>query len=79
MRGGCRKLRTAEVQTAYSAPNAVTVIKLRKMRWAGHAVRMEGHFMANPLRHRLGDRITLRWIVGERMGGLRALEPSCSR
>jgi hypothetical protein len=35
-----RKLRNDELQSLYSSPNIVTVIKSRNMRWAGHVARM---------------------------------------
>jgi hypothetical protein len=35
-----RKLRTEELHGLYSYPNIVRVIKLRRMRWAGHMARM---------------------------------------
>jgi hypothetical protein len=38
--GGWRKLHNKELRNLYSSPSTVTVIKLRKMRWAGHVVRM---------------------------------------
>jgi len=33
-----RKLHNEKLNDLYSSPNIVWVIKLRKMRWAGHAV-----------------------------------------
>jgi hypothetical protein len=36
-----RELHNDELHSLYSAPNIVRVIKLRKMWWAGHVVRME--------------------------------------
>jgi hypothetical protein len=35
-----RKLRNDELHGLYSSPNIVTVIKSRRMRWAGHVARM---------------------------------------
>jgi hypothetical protein len=35
-----RKLHNAELQSLYSSPNIVRVIKSRRMRWAGHVARM---------------------------------------
>jgi hypothetical protein len=35
-----RKLHNKELHDLYSSPNIVQVIKLRRMRWAGHVVRM---------------------------------------
>ena len=37
-----RKLHNEELNDLYSTPNTVRVIKLRRMRWAGHVARMEG-------------------------------------
>ena len=34
------KLRNEELNDLYSSPNIVRVIKLRRMRWAGHVARM---------------------------------------
>jgi hypothetical protein len=38
--GSWRKLHNDELHSLYSAPNIVRVIKSRRMRWAGHVVRM---------------------------------------
>jgi hypothetical protein len=35
------KLHIDELHSLYSSPNIVKVIKSRRMRWAGHVVRME--------------------------------------
>jgi hypothetical protein len=35
-----RKLHNDELHKLYSSPNIVTVIKSRRMRWAGHVARM---------------------------------------
>ena len=35
-----RKLHNEELNELYSSPNIVQVIKLRRMRWAGHVTRM---------------------------------------
>jgi len=37
-----RKLHNEELNNLYSSPNIVLVIKLRRMRWAGHVARMGG-------------------------------------
>jgi hypothetical protein len=34
------KLHDDELHSLYSSPNIVRVIKLRRMRWAGHVARM---------------------------------------
>ena len=36
-----RKLHNEELNSLYSSPNIVWVIKSRRMRWAGHVARME--------------------------------------
>jgi hypothetical protein len=38
--GSWRKLHNNELHSLYSSPNIVRVIKLRRMRWAGHVARM---------------------------------------
>ena len=38
--GEWRKLHNEELSDLYSLPNIVRVVKLRRMRWAGHVVRM---------------------------------------
>ena len=38
--GDWRRLRNEELNDLYSSPNIVRVIKLRRMRWAGHVARM---------------------------------------
>jgi hypothetical protein len=39
--GEWRRLHNEELHNFYSSPNIVTVIKSRKLRWAGHLARME--------------------------------------
>jgi len=36
-----RRLHNKELNDLYSSPNIVRVIKLRRMRWAGHVARMD--------------------------------------
>jgi hypothetical protein len=38
--GDWRKLHNEELHNLYSSPNIITVIKSRRMRWAGHVARM---------------------------------------
>jgi hypothetical protein len=38
--GEWRKLHNEELNNLYSLPNIVRVVKLRRMRWAGHVARM---------------------------------------
>jgi hypothetical protein len=38
--GDWRKLHHEEVHTLYSSPGKISVIKSRRMRWAGHVARM---------------------------------------
>jgi len=38
--GSWRKLHNDEIQSLYSSPNIVRVIKSRRMRWVGHAAHM---------------------------------------
>jgi hypothetical protein len=38
--GGWRKLHNEELHNLYSSPSIIRIIKLRKVRWAGHVARM---------------------------------------
>jgi hypothetical protein len=38
--GGWRKLYNEELHNLYSSPSIIRIIKSRRMRWAGHVVRM---------------------------------------
>ena len=70
-----RKLHNVELNDLYCSPNIVRVIKSRRMRWAGHVVRMEEgemrtRFWWGNLRERdhWGDqdvdgRLILSWIL----------------
>jgi hypothetical protein len=39
--GGWRKLHNEELHNLYCSPSIIRIIKSRRMRWAGHVVRME--------------------------------------
>ena len=66
------KLHNEELKVLYSSPNIVRVMKLRRIRWAGHVARMgDGRGMYRVLVRKLGGkrplggaygRIILRWI-----------------
>ena len=72
--GEWRKLHNDELTDLYSLPNIIQVIKLRRMRWAGHVACMGGGevhtgFWWGSLRERdhledqgIGGRIILRWV-----------------
>jgi hypothetical protein len=38
--GGWRKLHNEELHNLFSSPSIITMIKLSKMRWAGHVTRI---------------------------------------
>jgi hypothetical protein len=38
--GGWRKLHNGELHNLYSSPSIIRMIKLRRMRWAGHVTRI---------------------------------------
>jgi hypothetical protein len=38
--GGWRRLHNEELHNLYSSPSIIRIIKLRRMRWAGHVTRM---------------------------------------
>ena len=67
IRGEWRKLHKEELNDLYCSPNIVRVIKLRRMRWAGHVARMgEGKgvyrvLVGKPERKRPLGKPRLRW------------------
>jgi hypothetical protein len=74
--GSWRKLHNDELHGLYSSHNSVTVIKLRRMRWAGHVARTGRGELFTRLwlggsKGRddwedlgVGGRVTFRWILG---------------
>jgi hypothetical protein len=38
--GGSRKLHNEELHNLYSSPNIITMVKSRRMRWAGYVTRI---------------------------------------
>jgi hypothetical protein len=38
--GGWRKVHNEELRDLYSSPSIISIIKSRRMRWAGHVARM---------------------------------------
>ena len=40
--GEWRQLHNAELHALYSSPNRIRSLKSRRLRWAGHVIRMEG-------------------------------------
>jgi hypothetical protein len=74
--GTWRKLHNDEFHSLYSSPNIVRVIKLRRLRWAGHVACMAreevfmGFWLGGPKGRDhwedlgIGGRITLKWTSG---------------
>jgi hypothetical protein len=73
--GEWRRLHNEELNDLYSSPNIIRVMKLRRMRWAGHVARIgkrevhagfwlgdlrEGDHLGNP---GVGGRIILKWTL----------------
>jgi hypothetical protein len=48
--GEWKKLRNEELNDLYSTPNTILVMKLRRMRWAGHVARMGQRQLGIPRR-----------------------------
>ena len=71
--GQSRRLHNEELNDLYSSPNIVRVIKSRRMRWAGHVVRMvEGRgvyrvLVGKPEGKRPLGRPRRRWVDNIRM------------
>jgi hypothetical protein len=71
-----RKLHNDELHSLYYSTNILTVIKSRRMRWAGHVARMgrgevfTGFWLRGPKGKDhwedlgVGRRITLKWTLG---------------
>jgi hypothetical protein len=41
VKGGWRKLHNEEIHDLYSSPSIIRTLKVKRMRWAGHAARKE--------------------------------------
>jgi hypothetical protein len=70
--GGWRKLHNEEVHNLYSTPSIIRIIKLRRMRWAGHVARMGEKNMymllvGKPEGKRLLGRARCMWIDNIKM------------
>jgi hypothetical protein len=66
--GGLRKLHNEELHNLYSSPSIITIIKSRRMRWAGHVARMSEKrnvyriLVGNPEGKRPLGRPRRRWV-----------------
>jgi hypothetical protein len=71
--GGWRKLQNEELHNLYSSQSIIRMIKSRRMRWAGHVVRMGPKMNAyrilvgNPEGKRLLGRPKRRWVDNIKM------------
>jgi hypothetical protein len=68
-----RKLHNEKLRDLYSSPSIIGIIKLRRMRWAGHVARMGEKrnayrlFVGKPEGKRPLGRPRRRWVVNIRM------------
>jgi hypothetical protein len=73
VKGEWRKLHNDQLRDLYSSPSIITIIKLRKMRWAGHVARMREKrnacrlFVGKPEGKRPLGRPRRRWVDNIRM------------
>ena len=66
--GEWRRLHNVELHCLYGSPNIVRLIKSRRLRWAGHVVRMEeGRSVGKPTGKRPLGRPRRRWEDNIRM------------
>jgi hypothetical protein len=69
-----RKLHNEELRDLYSSPNIIRIIKSRRIRWAGHVVRMMEKrnvyrlFVGKPKGKRPLGRLRCRWIDNIKLG-----------
>jgi len=62
------RIENDELQVTYRKPNIVTTIKVRKLEWVGHVVRIADDrtakkaFLGKPVGRRGAGRTKLRWI-----------------
>jgi hypothetical protein len=72
--GGWKKLHNEELRNLYSSPSIIRIIKLRRMRWAGHVTRMGEKrnvyrlLVGKPEGRRPLGRPRRRWIDNIKMG-----------
>jgi hypothetical protein len=78
--GGWRKLYNEELHNLYSSPSIIRIIKLKRMRWAGHVARMEEKrnvyrlLVGNPEGDRPLGKPRCRWIDNIKMDLLDRIE-----
>ena len=71
-----RRFHNEELHSLYYASNTIRVIKIRRLRWAGHVARMEEARSACKI---LGGKPTRRRPLGRQMGGQYQNEPYGNR